>query len=340
MPFNNGADYCLSLAINLGKIRYETDNFSKIGLFDESTDKLIANDEHRKQFNVYQNTIDSLYDACKPDILTGDGTDRQWVAIFKYLRGWVDANVDHGNIEQAKKRIADLLDESILTDDKVKEHWINYRINREQEIDVSSLDFEALQTKFKESPLKNMEVAHLREFIEQKLLELLTVNHTRKSFVERLQGIINEYNSGGRTTEQSFEDLNSFKDEITLEEQRHIVEGLTDAELELFDLLYKEKLTADERIAVKNAARDLLQKLKQLSAAMPFFYKDRQEQEQVKEAIKSILHEDLPESYDKPTFVKKCDEVYSLIYDRTLTAGDTFYHWMISRPSARAGYRV
>jgi type I restriction enzyme R subunit len=73
-----GADYCLSLDINLGKIRYETDNFNKIGLFDEYTDKLIANDEHRKQFNVYQNTIDSLYDACKPDILNGEGTDRQW----------------------------------------------------------------------------------------------------------------------------------------------------------------------------------------------------------------------------------------------------------------------
>ncbi len=187
-----GADYCLSLDINLGKIRYETDNFNKIGLFDEYTDKLIANDEHRKQFNVYQNTIDSLYDACKPDILNGEGTDRQWVTIFQYLRGCVDANVDHGNIEKAKKRIAELLDESILTDDRVKENWISYRINREKEIDVSALNFDALQTRYKESPLKNMEVAHLREFIEQKLQELLAANHTRQSFIERLQRIINE----------------------------------------------------------------------------------------------------------------------------------------------------
>jgi type I restriction enzyme R subunit len=321
-----GADFCLSLDINLGKIRYETDNFNKIGLFDEYTDKLIANDEHRKQFNVYQNTIDSLYDACKPDILSGDGTDRQWVTIFKYLRGCVDANVDHGNIEKAKKRIAELLDESILTDDKVKENWISYRINREKEIDVSTLDFDALKTRFKESSLKNMEVAHLREFIEQKLQELLAVNHTRQSFVERLQRIINEYNSGGRTTEQSFEDLNIFKDDLTQEEQRHIFEGLTEAELELFDLLYKNKLTEEERTSVKNAARDLLEKLKQLNAEKQFWYKNRQEQEQVKEAIKSVLHKDLPESYDKPIFIKKCDEVYNLIYERSLSSGDAFYH--------------
>ena len=171
-----------------------------------------------------------------------------------------------------------------------------------------------------------MEVAHLREFIEQKLQELLAANHTRQSFIERLQRIINEYNSGGRTTEQSFEDLNIFKDDLTQEEQRHIVEGLTEAELELFDLLYKEKLTADERTTVKNAARDLLEKLKQLSAEKQFWYKNRQEQEQVKEAIKSVLHKDLPESYDKPIFIKKCDEVYNLIYERSLSSGDTFYH--------------
>lgn len=321
-----GADYCLLLDINLGKIHYETDNFNKIGLFDEYTDKLLANDEHRKQFNVYQTTIDSLYEACKPDILIGDNTDRQWVSIFQYLRGCVDANVDHGNIEKAKKRITDLLDESILTDERVKENWINYRINREKEIDVSTLDFDALQTKFKESPLKHMEVAHLREYIEQKLQELLTVNHTRKSFIERLQRIINEYNSGGRTAEQSFEDLNIFKDDLTQEEQRHIVEGLTEAELELFDLLYKEKLTADERTAVKNAARDLLQKFKKLNAEKRFWHINRQEQEQVKDAIKRILDQDLPESYDKIIFNKKCDEVYNLIYDRALSVGNGYFH--------------
>ncbi|MFI3191055.1 MAG: DUF3387 domain-containing protein [Methylococcales bacterium] len=206
-----GADYCLSQGINLGRIRYETSNFNKISLFDEYAEKLIANDEHRKQFNVHQNTIYNLYDACKPDIVKGYETERQWVAIFQYLRGCVDANVDHGNIEKAKQRIAELLDESVLTDDKVKENWLIYRVGRETEIDPNEVDFDALQTKYRESPFKNMEVAHLREFVEKKLQALLVVNITKKNFVERLQGIINQYNSGGRTTEQAFEDLNIAK---------------------------------------------------------------------------------------------------------------------------------
>jgi type I restriction enzyme R subunit len=141
-----------------------------------------------------------------------------------------------------------------------------------------------------------------------------------------LQQVIDHYNSGGRTTEQTFEDLNVFKDAMTQEEQRHIVEGLTEAELELFDLLHKEKLTADERTTVKNAAKDLLQKFKKLSAEMPFWYKNRQEQGQVKEAIKNTLNKDLPESYDKFVFNNKCDEVYNLVYERTISSGDAFYH--------------
>jgi type I restriction enzyme R subunit len=236
----------------------------------------------------------------------------------------VDANVDHGNIEQAKQRIAELLDEDALTDDKVKENWLNYRINREKEIDVSTLNFDTLQTKYRDSQFKNLEVAHLREFIEKKLQELLVVNITKKNFVERLQGIINQYNSGGRTTEQAFEDLNSFKDDLAQEEERHIAEGLTKEELELFDLLYKEKLTADECIKVKNAAKALLWKLRKLSAEKPFWYKDTQEQAQVKGLIMNALNDDLPDSYDKPIFNKKCDDTYNLVYERTLSSGMRF----------------
>ena len=319
-----GIDYCLSLNINLEAIRQQTDNFNKISLFDKYADRLIANDEQRKQFNVYQNLIVNLYDACRPDIAKGYDTERQWVAIFQYLRACVDANVDRGNIEQAKQRIAELLDESILTDDKVKENWLSYRINREKEIDVNSLDFDDLQRKYRDSPLKNLEgIAHLREFVEKKLKDLLDVNHTRKSFIERLQNIINEYNSGGRTTDQAFEDLNLFKEQLTVEEQRHIVEGLTQEELELFDLLYKEKLTADERIKVKNAAKRLLQELRRLKH---FWYKDTQEKLSVKHLIENTLDEDLPDSYDKPLFEKKCNDVFNLLYERSLSSGSAFYH--------------
>ncbi len=43
--------------------------FKNIGLFNVFADTLLANDEWRKGFNVYENTISSLYEACKPEIM-------------------------------------------------------------------------------------------------------------------------------------------------------------------------------------------------------------------------------------------------------------------------------
>lgn len=46
-------------------------------------------------------------------------------------------------------------------------------------------------------------------------------------------------------------------EELRTEEERHIKEELSEAELELFDLLRKEQLTADEEKHVKLAAKEL-----------------------------------------------------------------------------------
>ena len=45
------------------------------------------------------------------------------------------------------------------------------------------------------------------------------------------------------------------------------------------------------------------------------WYKDSQTQAIVKSAVEEVLHENLPESYDRVLFKKKCDNVYELIFD-------------------------
>ena len=49
---------------------------------------------------------------------------------------------------------------------------------------------------------------------------------------------------------------------MTAEQRRASEEGLTEEELEVFDILRKENLSKDDTIKVKAAARDLLSKLK------------------------------------------------------------------------------
>jgi type I restriction enzyme R subunit len=51
----------------------------------------------RKAFAVYENTITSLFEACKPEII-GNPIVRS-VAVFQYLRGVVDAIIEQKDID-------------------------------------------------------------------------------------------------------------------------------------------------------------------------------------------------------------------------------------------------
>jgi type I restriction enzyme, R subunit len=64
-----GMTFCSDLEIDLPALFKSKDIFKNLGTFNEYADKLLAKDEWRKGFAVYENTITSLYEACKPEIL-------------------------------------------------------------------------------------------------------------------------------------------------------------------------------------------------------------------------------------------------------------------------------
>jgi type I restriction enzyme R subunit len=90
---------------------------------------------------------------------------------------------------------------------------------------------------------------------------MLQQNITRSDFVQRFQAIIDRYNSGGSSNENYYDDLVNFTEQLKEEAERHIREGLTEEELELFDILKKEKMTQDEERRIKLAAKSLLHRL-------------------------------------------------------------------------------
>ena len=71
---------------------------------------------------------------------------------------------------------------------------------------------------------------------------MIQQNVTRIDFAQRLQEIIDAYNAGGSSAENYYDDLMNFAQEMQDEDERHVREGLTEDELELFDLLKKEKM--------------------------------------------------------------------------------------------------
>ncbi len=325
--------YCKNIKVDLHQIKQSKETFSKLSLFEEYTDIILANDEQKKQFIVYDNTIDALYEACKPEIV-GRRSEFPLAAIIHYLRQVIDGKADRGNLDSAKRRISQLLDESIIAqeENEVKEdtkdlHLVaekrEYFIKAWKQIDLSKLDVDKLKEEYKQAPYKNIEIADLRTFIQDKLQMMMDRNVTRRSFAEKLQEIIDRYNSGNSTNENYFDDLMAFVEKMKEEELRATREGLTEEELELFDLLKKEKLTKDEEQKVKLAAKNLLHRLKEERPKVLIndWHKDLQTKLQVQAAIKKVLDIHLPKTYDRAIYATKCDAVFDHFYIMA-TSGD------------------
>ncbi len=315
-----GVTFCESVGVNLTEIQVQRDTFSKLGIFEAYSNQLLEKEEYWKEFKVYENTISGLHEACKPEIL--ETKPRPMVAIFQYLRGVVESIIEQADIDSARLRISELLDQSVVTADgdsfTGEPPDETYQIIvKGKTLDLSKLNFEKLREDFPQKEYKNIEIAELRSFLEHKLEAMLCENSTRSNFAVRLQMIIDRYNSGGSSTENYFEDLLKYAENLKEEDERHVREGLTAEELELYDVLRKEKMTKEEEIKVKNAAKHLLRRLveEQPKVLVQDWYKDSQSIEKVKSALQEVLDTDLPESYDRSLFQEKSGQVYQMIYE-------------------------
>ena len=316
----HGISYCLDKEINLIDLLEKEELFKKIDLFKEYADILLSKDEWRKEFTIYENTITSLYQDCKPEVM-GRSVVRT-VAIFQYLRGIMDSIIQQQDIDEVCRRVSELLDESVAVDGAEqfisRDHQPEFRIAKKGKIwDLSKINFDKLREEFQQTPYRNIEIADLRAFIQRKLELMMQENRTRANFAQRFQKIIDTYNSGGSSNESYFEELVKFTQEMQTEDERHIREGLTEDELELFDLLKKDKMTQAETEKVKLAAKSLLHRLcdELPKVLVRDWHQDTQTKLQVRSAVEEVLNKTLPDNYDKALFREKCDKVFNVMLD-------------------------
>ncbi|WP_257236673.1 type I restriction enzyme subunit R domain-containing protein [Nostoc sp. 'Peltigera malacea cyanobiont' DB3992] len=136
-----GLNFCRELEIDLESILKIPETLQKLVRFNQFADTLLQKDEWRKAFFVYQNTITSLYEACKPEIIK---QPRPLVFIFQYLRGVIDSIIERKDIDSASLKIAELLDESVVADNQgitTKEYSAEYNIIQTGQVwDLSKID--------------------------------------------------------------------------------------------------------------------------------------------------------------------------------------------------------
>lgn len=310
--------WCEQRGVDLKEILNVETTFSKIGLFDEYADRIIGERGGKLQFCLFDNAISALYEACRPEIIS---RKHEFVLskIIHYLREVIDGKVDRGNMQNARRRIKNLLDESLIARDVelpvdlVLESADSYGIKSYQEVDLSRIDMEKLREEYKKAPFKNVEIEDLRQFLETKMRAMLAQNILRRGFLERLQAIIDRYNAGSSSREQYFDDLMDFIEVLTEEEQRATREGLTEEELEIFDLIRKDGMTQEETLKVKLAARELMASIRkqQKSLFVYHWYKEEAKRKKLLHHIGDVLNVYLPETYKSTDLKEKSLKVFN-----------------------------
>jgi type I restriction enzyme, R subunit len=304
---NDTREYLTGLGIDIEQIRLTKDVFERTKLKNDAVDIIVADDTRKKRYLHLAEAVNKLYKAYLPDPVEADLAETAY--LIRKIASTIRSLGEPVDVSDVMAKVEALLDESVkgflIRDlpDEVRIH------------DLSKIDFEALQEKFKKGR-KRTELERLRKSIEKKLEELVKANRTRIDFKEKYEEMIAEYLSGARSLEEIFKKLVDFSQALKDEEKRYIREELgSEEELAVFDLLTKPdmKLSKAEEREVKRIARELLDTLKREKLVLDW-KKKQQTRAAVKVAIADTL-DHLPDVYDKDLYSKKCDLVYQYVYD-------------------------
>ena len=322
--------FLLSLDIDLEKIIADSDTLDKLDVLRDAYDTIVAKDDDKEKFKVILNTLTNLYEASKPEIFEKHWNNDKFAPLV-YLHGLLYNTVNDEKVARARQKMNQILDGSVTASQEfvnyVREKPAQYMIKGTKAIDLSKVDVEQLRKEIKVAKYKAIEINDLKEYIEQALEQMLNRNCTRTKFSERFKRIIDSYNAGGTENEDYYEQLVKLLEELRQEDNRANTEGLTEEELEIFDLLIAgKKLTKDEEQKVKLSAKNLYKKLfdNRNNLLVVDWYKDEQPIAKLKYEVELSLNHDLPESYDKVSF----DSKVSLLMNHFMDMAVQGYGWI------------
>ena len=314
-----------NISINLDSIITDNDTFDKLEELRKAYNIIVANDDDKEKFKVLSNTLINLYEASKPEVF-----ERNWhndkFGPISYIHGLLYNQIDDEKIKRARLRMGQVLDNSIISE-AAQDNDDGYVIHGTKVIDLSKINVDELRREIKTSPYKAIEIDDLKTYIDQALKQMLDKNCTRDKFSTRYKNIIDRYNAGGSENEDYYEQLLQLIEDMKKETERPNLMGLSEEELEIFDLLIKgKKLTKVEEQKVILSAKHLFKKLSDNRSKLFVvdWYKDEQPKAKVKDAIMEALDLDLPDSYDKEVFVVKTDLLLNHFIDMAVQG----YGWV------------
>lgn len=287
----------------LSKIVEAQDNLHRIKHMQEGYNAVCGTDETKAKFGVLAREVFKKYKALMPDKTIYDYQEKR--DAINALYAMINAKIEEADVTHIVKQVQDVVNKSIETLNLELEKIEGYG----QKIDISSLDFKKIEEEFlKVKENQNVAVQSLKDKVSKKLNRLLDQNPLRIDFYERYQEIIDDYNQGKeyRSIKEIFDELVVLLGDLSEEGVRAEKEGLQEDELLVFDMLISDKKISDkEKVKVKEAAHNLLERLKDKEFKVDKWSEKTQTASAVKKVIEDYLYMELPSpSYDDDFSIK------------------------------------
>jgi len=321
---------CAAVGVDLPALR-DARGFEHIALRDAAVEALLADEEQRAAFLASARQVRKLFKALLPD--PAAATRQHTVAAIRVLaERLLDlARLPAADLDDLADAVDELLDRSV----GAEEYVIRAAAEGSEPdplIDLAEIDFDALAARF--AGRKRAETDRLAALLKQRAVSAATKNPTRFDLVERIEELIAEYNAGSLNIDEYLRRLVELSRSLTEEEQRSVVEGMTEEELAIVDLLTKPEpvLTDGEREMVKASAKRLLEHLQ--DKLVLDWRRRAATAADVRVEIRRVLDEDLPaDPYPPEVFDQKVQAVFdhvataygddgTSVYDRPEPIGD------------------
>ncbi len=309
--------HLLGLGFDAARLNGAT-GFDRIEALRDAVDALYTSDEAKRRFEIMTRQVFIRFKALlmEPSALAYAERHDNIQAIYKKLQD----RRDTADVTDLLKELHRIVNEAIRTAAAGGDHAEGLRV------DLSQIDFEKLRNEFAgKVRRKHAALQDIRVVVEKKLAEMLGRNPMRMDYYKKYQEIIAGYNreKDRATVEATFAELVALAASLDSEQKRAAEEGLTDDELALFDLLFKDNITKKDRERLKQASQGLLSSLRALLAPMPGWLQNATTQAEVKVFILDRLYESLP----RPPFTEAETEdtasrVYEYIWQRSASGHD------------------
>jgi len=297
---------------DIGRLIQAAD-FKKLEYLQEGANAVCGSVEDKKTFSTYGAELSRLMKYIDRGDIDRD-TRKEYEAI----------EAIYNQLKKKRKSInvTDLMVEvNSIISTYVKVEDVKHEVSEApaKRFDISAIDFDLLGREFAKAKNKNLILRDLAEVIQQKLDRLMFANPNRINYYERYQKIIEEYNKeqDRATIEKTFMDLMKTATELCEEGRRYVREGFeSDEELTLYDMLFRDDLTAKDIKKLKEVAAMLLRKIKSLIVEFDHWADKQETKSQVDNIIRDTLWAELPECYDEVSISKYRQQVYEYVYTR------------------------